>query len=207
MDDRLSEVQLQRIVSEVEQLSNRRQQELDQEQVREILQELNLSPALLEEAMIQLKRRDALEIQQRRQRRMIVGIVLALLLIGSGGVFLFQSNQQQLNRISAQQNRITLVQDDGGMLKTIDRQKNAELFYRVTLQDAPVGKQLSLSCNWIALNDQLMHQNRYQTKEITTSVWTTYCRYRVGPSAPPGTWRVQMRVGDRVISENSFDVK
>lgn len=207
MEDRLNERQLQRIIAEVDQLSTSRQQDLDREQVREILQELNLAPDLLEEALIQLHRRDALVVQQRRQRQWLLGIALALVLLGGGLAFWWRQSQQTLEQVAVQQSRITPVQDDGGNLTTVSRQPNTELVYRVTLKQAPIGKQLSLTCNWMDATDQVMHQNRYQTKEITTSVWPTYCRYTLGPAATPGKWRVEMRLGDRQISQTAFEVK
>ena len=64
MEPRLTENQLQQVVAEVQQLAIRRESELDATQVREILQELNLPPEFLEDAMIQLQRREALKLQQ-----------------------------------------------------------------------------------------------------------------------------------------------
>jgi len=57
MENRLTQTQLTQIVAEVERLSNLRQSELDSEEVKEILQELRLPPELLNEALIQLRRR------------------------------------------------------------------------------------------------------------------------------------------------------
>lgn len=50
MEDRLTQAQLSQVVTEVEQLWRRREAELDSEQVKEILQELNLPSDLLEDA-------------------------------------------------------------------------------------------------------------------------------------------------------------
>ena len=43
MKERLTQSQLAQVIAEVGQLSQRREAELDQEQVKQILQELNLS--------------------------------------------------------------------------------------------------------------------------------------------------------------------
>ena len=118
-----------------------------------------------------------------------------------------QSQQQLLTRVTAERDRITLVQDDGGDLSTVLRQTSGEVVYRVTLSDAPVGQKLSLSCNWMDPNGQIVHQNRYQTKEITTPVWNTVCRHTIGSAAPVGTWKVQMLLGDRLLSDATFVVK
>ncbi len=207
MEQRLTQAQLAQVVAEVQQLSQRQQAELDVEQVREILRELNLPPELLEEAIIQLHRREALAAQQRRNR-WLVGIAIGSIALLLLGIMLFSQNQQQtLARVTAQRDRITRVQDDGGNLTTVSRQANGEVFYRVTLKDAPVGQKLSLSCNWIDPNRQIVHQNRYQTKEITTPVWNTFCRHTIGSAAPVGTWTVQSFLGDRLLSDTTFEVK
>lgn len=207
MKQRLTQVQLEQVVAEVQRLSERQQAELDAEQVKGILQELNLPPELLEEAILQLHRREAL-VEQQRRRRWIVGSVIGLIALLLLGVTVFtQSQQQLLTRVTAERDRITLVQDDGGNLSTVLRQTSGEVVYRVTLSDAPVGQKLSLSCNWMDPNGQIVHQNRYQTKEITTPVWNTVCRHTLGSAAPVGTWKIQMLLGDRLLSDATFVVK
>ena len=92
-------------------------------------------------------------------------------------------------------------------LTVVDSQQNPEVFYRVTLQDAPVGKKLSLGCDWINPNGEISHQNSYQTKQINKEVWPTYCRYQFNPSSPVGKWHVEMYLGDRSLSKTEFTVK
>ncbi|MCL6434306.1 MAG: DUF3859 domain-containing protein [Leptolyngbyaceae cyanobacterium HOT.MB2.61] len=205
MENRLTQEQLGKIVGEVERLSQRRQNELDRKQMEQILRELSLPPELLDEAMIQIQRREALEVQQRQTRNLMIGIVTCLAIAVGGIAFWSQQNQQALARVSVQQDRITLTQDSGGNLTTVSRP--AEVVYKVTLKDAPVGKKLNLSCDWIALGDQVLKQNRYQTKEITTPVWNTQCKNTIAASAPAGTWKVRMFLGDRPLSDASFEVK
>jgi hypothetical protein len=207
MEQRLTDVQLEKVVAEVQRLSQRQQAELAPEQVREILRELNLPPEFLEEAMVQLDRREALAVQQKRDRWIISGVigVVALSVIG---FMVFSQNQQQMTaRVTAIRDRITLNQDNGGNLNTVPRQNNGEIFYRITLSDAPVGQRLSLSCNWIDPSGQLVHQNRYQTKEITTPIWNTFCRHTLGSEMPVGTWKVEAFLGDRRLSDATFEVQ
>ncbi|MEH2264584.1 DUF3859 domain-containing protein [Nostoc sp.] len=207
MTQRLTQEQLSQIVTEVEGLQVRREAELDQQQVREILQELNLPPELLDEALIQLNRRQALEVQQRRNRWIASGVVALLIILSASTIFFIGQQNSALSRVSAQQDRITLVQNTGGDLKTISRQTNPEVFYRVTLKDAPLGKKLALSCNWVDPSGQIVKQNKYQTREINTSVWDTQCRYTINPAATVGNWQVQMFVEGRQISDETFEVK
>jgi hypothetical protein len=207
VQQRLTQEQLTQIVAEVEQLSVRQQNELDAAEVREILTELNLPPELLEDAIAQLQRREALAAQQRRNRWIIGGIAAAIATLATTIAVVSWQHQRALNRVTAQHDRITLTQDDGGNLSKIDRQANSEVFYRVMLKQAPVGEKLELACNWSDPNGQIVHQNRYQTKEINTPVWNTFCRHTIGAGASPGTWTVEMFLGDRQLSDITFDVK
>lgn len=68
------------MVAEVERLSQRREAELDREQVKEILQELQLPDELLDEALVQIKRREALAKQQKRN--WAIGLVVVVALVG-----------------------------------------------------------------------------------------------------------------------------
>jgi hypothetical protein len=205
MNQRLTQEQLNQIIAEVQGLQLRQEAEFDQRQIQEILQELNLPPELLDEAVIQLRRRQALEVEQRRSKMIIAG-VFATVIIAMGGFFFV--NQQQsslLANVSVQQDKITLA--DNRTLPTIDRQSNPELFYRITLKDAPIGKKLSLTCNWIDPSGQIVKQNNYQTREIKTSIWDTYCRYTINSTANVGNWKVETLLEGRKISEETFIVK
>ena len=207
MENRLTQTQLTQIVAEVQRLSNLREAELNSAEVTQILQELGLPPELLDEALIQLQRREALA-QQERKNRWIAGGVAAVAVgtIAFTGFFIQQS-RQALDRVSVQQNRITSVQDDGANLTVISRQNNPKIFYRVTLKDAPIGKKLSLSCDWIDPSGQVVKQNRYETSTIDKSIWNTQCRYQIGTAAATGNWQVKMFLENRVIGSKSFEVK
>ena len=173
MNQPLNQEQLNQIIAEVQTLQLRQESELNQQQIKEILQDLNLPPELLDEALIQIRRKQALEVQQSRNK--LIGFVVATsVIIGIGlTVFFHQQKSSLLANISAQQDKITLTSNNEN-LKNISRQANSELVYRVTLKNAPIGKKLNLSCNWIDPNCQVVKQNQYQTREIKTSVWE-YC--------------------------------
>ncbi|MFN9616127.1 MAG: DUF3859 domain-containing protein, partial [Dolichospermum sp.] len=68
MNQSLNQEQLNQIIAEVQTLQLRQEAELDQQQVREILQDLNLPPELLDEALIQIRRKQALQVQERRHK-------------------------------------------------------------------------------------------------------------------------------------------
>ncbi|NEQ71784.1 MAG: hypothetical protein F6K23_01015 [Okeania sp. SIO2C9] len=208
-EERLTQAQFTQLVAEVEQLSRQRDEEIDREQMEQILQELNLPTDLVDEAMMQLRRREALALEEKRNKLISVG-VLGLLVVIAASFLWFQTQKQVLNNVYANsgQSQLTLETNSGiEMLIVVDSQQNPEVFYRVTLQDAPVGKKLSLGCKWINPNGEISHQNSYQTKEINREIWPTYCRYQFNPVSPAGNWQVEMYLGDRLLSQTEFTVK
>ncbi|MCC3528483.1 MAG: DUF3859 domain-containing protein [Microcoleus sp. PH2017_22_RUC_O_B] len=207
MENRLTQTQLTQIVAEVQRLSNLREAELSSAEVTQILQELGLPTELLDEALIQLQRREALAQQERRNRWIAGGVAAAAVGAIALTGFFIQQSRQALDRISVQQNRITSVQDDGGNLTVISRQNNPEIFYRTTLKDAPLGKKLSVTCDWIDPSGQVVKKNRYQTREIDKPVWNTQCRHQIGTAAASGNWQVKIFVENRAIGSTSFQVK
>jgi hypothetical protein len=204
MEQRLTTQQLEQIVGEVGRLAHRQQAELDRSQVQEILQELNLPPELLDEAMIQVQRKEALTRERKRNTGIAIAGIAAVAVMFAGTSLLFQNQTAKLSKITASQDRITLVQS-GENSKIIS--KGSDLAYQVTLNDAPVNEKLNLTCNWLDPQGQITHTNRYDTKNITTAVWNTQCRYQIPVSAATGAWKVQILTGDRLLKQADFEVK
>jgi hypothetical protein len=204
MEQRLTTQQLERIVGEVGRLADRQQEELDRTEVQKILEELNLPPELLDEAIIQVQRQEALVRQRQRARKIAIASITAIVLLIVGTSIFWQNRSTSISKVTTSQDRITLVQDNGENLSTVDR--GAQIAYRVTLNDAPVGEKLNLACNWIDPVGKITHTNNYETKNITTPVWNTQCRYQLPTSAATGKWQVQIRLGDRVLQQAAFDV-
>ncbi|MCC5633365.1 DUF3859 domain-containing protein [Nostoc sphaeroides CHAB 2801] len=207
MNQRLTTEQLTQIVAEVGNLQTRKEAEIEPEQVKQILQELGLAPDLLDEALVQVQRRQVLKVQQKRNRTIAIGVIAAVAIAIMGTLFTIQQHNSTLERVSTQRNRITLTQDDGSDLRNISRQNSPEVFYRVTLKDTPVGQKLDLTCNWIDPNGEIVKQNRYQTREIDKSIWDTHCRYIIGSASTPGKWKAQIFLQGRQLSETEFEVK
>lgn len=206
MEQRLTEDQLRKLVAEVDRLSEKRNEELTRTEVESILQEQGLPPELLDEAMTQMYRREALKTQRRRNRWTIGASAAFLLLAIAIGTGWFYQERQTMDRIVAQQDRVNLVlPDDGSSRPAVSRP--ATLYYHVRLENAPIGKKLDLSCDWLNPSGQVVKQTRYQTREITTAVWDTHCRYALGAGEAPGTWRVKMSLEGRQISDATFDVQ
>ena len=209
-EQRLTQAEFTKLVGEVERLSQLRDQEINREQMEEILQELKLPTDLVDEAMAQLRRREALAVEKKRNNLITMGVVSGFVIVIATTFFWFKIQRQALNNIYVNlgQSKLTLQTNNGiEILNVIDSKKNLEVFYRVILQDAPIGKKLSLGCNWINPNGEISHQNSYQTKEINREVWTTSCKYKFNPSLPMGNWQVEMYLGDRSLSKTEFIVK
>lgn len=207
MEPRLTQTQLAQVIVEIEQLSQRRELELAPQQVREILQELNLPNELLEDALVQLRRREVLEQRQRRNRWIAIAtIAVAITVIGTGILFR-QNRQQQTAQVVAGQDRIALSETSGDSLTQVSRQIDPRVYYQVMLKNAPIDRQLSLQCDWIDPSGQIVHQGRYQTRTIDTQTWDTYCFYDLGSAAAPGNWEVQMSLDGRVLSTQPFTVQ
>ncbi|MEL6462830.1 MAG: DUF3859 domain-containing protein [Cyanobacteria bacterium J06621_15] len=210
MQQRLTPKQVSQIVAEVERLSQRRQSEIEVDELQQILRELNLPDDLLDEAVMQVYRKQALD-NQKRRNRWIIGGVVAVVIGAIAAAFFMQKQQQQqqqaLARINVYDSRVGFERNDSASLEEIDRQKKPEVFYNVTLQDAPLGKQVELGCNWVDPDREIAHQNSWKTKTISKEVWNTHCRYTFNKNLPPGNWIVQMTLDDEVITSNKFVVK
>jgi hypothetical protein len=210
MEDKLTQEQMRQLVGEVERLSQRRNEELNREQVEEILNELNLPTELVDEAMMQLRRRSAQEVEEKRKKWIGAGGLGAAAVALVGGSVWFFNNQQQLTGVYANSEQSTLTVESGGgreAIATVNRLENPQVSYRVILQGAPLGQKLSLGCDWINPQGQVAYQNRYETKTIDKKVWPTQCKYRFNNGSPAGTWEVRMFLGDRLVSQTQFVVK
>lgn len=206
MSSGLTEAQLRKIVEEVSRMSKARGENLNREEVKQILTELNLPPEMLDEALLRVKYREAVQRSHTSDRKLWIGVAVVLVAAAVVALLWWQQQQTTLAQVTAVQDRITLAQDNGGNLTVVDAQQG-ELFYRVTLNQAPVGRRLSLQCDWTNPAGVVVRQNRYETREITTPVWTTYCRLPLGSETTMGTWQVEMRLDNRVLNSTQFQVR
>lgn len=210
MEKRLNQEQLGKVVAEVTRLAQEREdferQTLDRQQVGQVLKELNLPVDMVDDAMEQLNRREALAREQRKKKRLItIGIAAVVLIILLFGTWMFRRSAA-FDRVNTDQARITRTADDGGSLQTVLRD-GQDVVYRVTLRDVPLSETLSLTCNWIDPSGNTFHQNSYTTKATDKSVWPTQCKCKLGSAAESGTWKVEMKLGDRVVSSTTFQVE
>ncbi|WP_297084387.1 hypothetical protein, partial [Thermoleptolyngbya sp. C42_A2020_037] len=171
------------------------------------LEELNLPADLVDEAIVRVNQRLGQDSYEKNSRR-IYWIAGTIVLATIAAVFFgFQQRQAKMSQVTAVQDRLTLTQDDGSNLTVVNRQQSPEVVYRVTLEQAPVGDRLTLSCSWTDPTGVIVKQNRYETKQITTPVWNTYCRMPLGSGTTAGTWTVEMFLGDRPLESAQFQVQ
>jgi hypothetical protein len=138
----------------------------------------------------------------------IATAAVAVVLV-AGGIYIWyhRDGRNQVDAaVNASAGRLTFEKDDGGNLAVIGRKGQPEVWYRVTLEDAPIGRELALTCEWVDPSGRVIHRNRYKTKEITRTPWPTHARYRLGPEAPLGTWRVRLLLDGRELRTLTFKV-
>jgi len=203
--DRIDPKELQGVIAEIQKISQAREGTLTFDQAREILRELNLPDELLEEALVQVKRQEAAK-EQSRMNFMVTAGILLVLFVGIGGNIWWQQHQaEKLAQVEVQASNVALGANPDQPVTTLSRP--SEVVYQVTLKNAPIGQRLNMACDWLSPSGEVVHQNRYQTKEITKSVWKTRCKHQIDGSAPAGNWQVTMYLDSRAIARNSFVVK
>jgi hypothetical protein len=210
MAERLTEPQVARIVAEATRLSQLREEErgrgLERAELVEILEQLDLSADLVDDALVEVRRQEALEQQTRRRNLLAVAAVALLLVLLLAGGFYWSYRSGVYAGVSADPGRITRAVDDGGDLKTVTRAGD-ELYYRVTLRDVPLDESMDLVCNWIDPTGRVYHQNRWETPTTDSPVWPTRARCRLDVNAPTGDWRVELVLDGRVVTSSTFRVE
>ncbi|MEA5503116.1 hypothetical protein VB735_08355 [Halotia wernerae UHCC 0503] len=61
---------------------------------------------MLDQALVQVQRRQALKVQQKRNRTIAVGVIAAVAIAIVGTLFTIQQHNSALERVSAQKNRL-----------------------------------------------------------------------------------------------------
>lgn len=133
--------------------------------------------------------------------------VLLALSVAVGVWWLAEARRQErLDAVTADAGRLTLAEDEGGDLRTVDSRAAPDVYFRVDLRQAPLGERLTLRCEWIAPDGRIAHQNRYTTRQIDKTPWPTHAHYRFGPAAPRGTWTVRLWLDERELCARTFEV-
>ena len=135
----------------------------------------------------------------------MAGITLVLVLIIS--LWAWSSTRSTaLAGIQAEPGRVTRTVDQGEKLTTLTPD-GQEVFYRATLREVPLGETLKLSCDWVDPTGKIFHQSQWETRATNKAVWETHCRCQLGAAAPKGSWKVEMKLGTRVLAATDFKVE
>jgi hypothetical protein len=138
--------------------------------------------------------------------RLLIGVVIVAAL---GALAYWRYSNPSLDPegpIRAGSARLTLERDDGQSLTKIGRRPAPELWYRVTLDEAPLGARQHLRCEWIDPNGTVERANGYETKAIDHLPWETHARLRLRADAPIGQWRAILYRDDEQLRALSFEV-
>lgn len=207
MKSQLTEKQWNEVVAEVTRLAQAREDDTTQREITaQVLQELNLPTDLIDDAVRQVQYREALA-KQRRQRIWLGAAGLVLLLVLALSLWSWISSRTAaFDRIQSEAGRVTRTQDHGDTLSTVSPD-GQDVVFRTKLRDVPLGEKLNLSCDWIDPTGKIFHQSRWETRDTNKAVWETHCRCQLGPSAPKGNWKVEMKLGERVLTATEFKVE
>jgi hypothetical protein len=203
---KLTRRDLGEVIAEVDRIAQARADQLTEEEARAILRELDLPGELLEEAVRAVRKRTA----EARERRKRIALGAAVLLVLAGGLAFVYVHHRHVAAaravVTAQGAHVAAGSSDAAAATAFHRAGNPEIFFAVTLKDAPAGDALPLTCDWVAPDGAIARQNRWETKAIDRALWPTHCKHRIDASSPTGTWTVRMRQDGREIASAQFAV-
>ncbi len=205
MQDKLSEKELIRLVEEVSKLDLERKQMLDKSQVSQILKEMDLSDDLLDEAMVRLDEKRAVE-KKKRIVFSVTAAVAAVAIIALSSTLWMSSNYAgQLAKVTAADTRITTEVQSSADLSVVTA-GNGTIFAQVTLHDVPLGTRLPMRVEWIDPSGTVFRENTWQTKPTDKQTWQTHAKVDLPTSVAKGDWVAKFLLGDRIVATKTFVV-
>jgi hypothetical protein len=197
--------ELGEIVEETARIQAREADALEPEQARAVLREVGLPPERLEEAQAAVALKRARE-RERSTRLKLAAVVAALLVTAFAVVgWRAHTHRDALASITTSQ----AVINSGGVPLSGKALRSAqpELELDAVLGHAPHAEGLELECDWLGPGGDVRYQNHWQTQAIDKDTWPTHCRHRFGPVDPAGRWWVRMRLGERVLAREMFELE
>jgi hypothetical protein len=205
VEPKIDAKQLGEIVAETTRMQERDAAELDPEQARQVLRELELPADRLEEARAAVMVRRVHEREQKQRVRL--AFAAALLVLALGAVLGWRAHARSQASAAVTTTLAIVARDLEPVASAVPRSSEPELTFDAVLAHVPRGAPLDMSCDWLGPSGELRYQNHWQTKEIDKDVWPTHCRRRFGPADPAGAWSVQMKLGDRVLATGKFELE
>ena len=201
------------IIEELEQLEDEHGGDLHPDEVREVLRDLKVPDARLEQALqnIQAKEAKEAELAKAKQTRTKVfaagGVaVLVLAVIATGLWYSHSQREVALSKITATDAQLS-VANKPAATPVFLRSQNPEIQLDVVLHEAPTGDSLDMRCDWVSPTGQTAYESHYTTKKIDKTNWPTHCKNSFKQSAQPGAWLVRMKVSDRPVIEVPFTIE
>jgi len=205
VEPKIDSKELADIVEQAHRIQERASAGIDGAQARQVLRELDLSPALLDEAraavaVARVKKRE------REGRLKLAALVAAILLaIGALAGWRAHARSAAIARIST--SGTVLAVNGAQLANALSRATQPELSLEVVLARAPTDDSLELSCDWRDPSGQVRYQNHWQTKTIDKPLWPTHCRHRFNAADASGEWSVSMSLAERVLASERFTLE
>jgi hypothetical protein len=131
----------------------------------------------------------------------------ALVVVGLlGGGWYLRQRQRQQEHIRAAGAQLTLDSEKGPVADVVRRSTTPRLWYRVMLEDVPLGYAQALECDWVDAAGRVAHHSAWSTRSIDHTPWPTHCQCVLPTNATTGGWTVRMRLGPRELSATPFQV-
>lgn len=202
MNPKIDPKELPDIVEEAARIEQR--EELDTEDARDVLRELDLSPKHLEEARAAVATRRE-EAKERKTRVLTaVGVVLVVAAIAGGLALRSSTHTASMAAMTASHQTLKVGSEP---MTSVSRKAKPELMFEVALSHAPRGEALDLTCSWSGPGGDVRRENHWKTKSVETDTWLTHCRNSFGSADPAGEWSVTMKQDARTLATQTFRVE
>ena len=196
----LAKEKLPEVVAEVDRLWQAQRDALDPAEARAVLAEVGLPGELLDEALEQIRLREAARAAKRK--RLVLGAAIGVAAATAVSAIVLVRSRATSARAAVDVGRTHLVDEraPGKEVETARRAETPALQLEAELTYAPSGDELPLACDWIAPSGSIAHHNAWKTKAIDHAPWLTHCRYTLPSSAEVGRWQVRMTLDGRALA-------
>ena len=195
----LAKDKLPEVVAEVDRLWQSRRDALDPAEARAVLAEVGLPGELLDEALEQIRLREAAR-DAKRKRLAIAAAVAMSAVIVVAAIWVVRSRSASAHAaIDVAHAHLTDERAPGADVETVHRGDATPLRLAAELGHAPAGEELALACDWVAPSGSIAHHNAWRTKAVDHAPWLTHCRYTLPGGAEIGRWQVRMTLEGREL--------
>jgi hypothetical protein len=109
--------------------------------------------------------------------------------------------------VTAKEGRLNGAAEVVGGRPVVRRSGEPKLTFRVTLENVKAGEVYPITCEWLAPSGAVAHRNQFHTQPVAGPIWQPHADYQMTRDAEPGVWTVNMKVGNRQVWQQFFEVK